>query len=126
MIVWSDIVEFKKSLSQRNRPMSVTSNFYIKYTLSHPVDGLIFVEHLRMILLLHLNIRQQFAQIGILKNKYIRIVLAGYHLLGTDAICRKEAVILLILRVCHGVIRCLWLVRSTVTIVDIALWDLAF
>ena len=78
-----------------------------------------------MFLLLYLDIGQEFSEIAILKNEYIRIVLAGYHLFGADTIGCKETVVFFVLRICHGIIGRFRLILGSITIVDVALWHLS-
>ena len=50
-----------------------------------------------MILLLHLNVCEQFADTRIGKYKHVGIILGRHQLLGTDTVSRKEAVVFLVL-----------------------------
>lgn len=50
-----------------------------------------------MILLLHLNVCEQFADARIGKYKHVGIILGRHQLLGTDTVSRKEAVVFLVL-----------------------------
>ena len=44
-----------------------------------------------MILLLHLNVCEQFADARVCKHKHVGIILGRHQLLGTDTVSRKEA-----------------------------------
>ena len=50
-----------------------------------------------MILLLHLNVCEQFADARVCKHKHVGIILGRHQLLGTDTVSRKEAVVFLVL-----------------------------
>ena len=50
-----------------------------------------------MILLLHLNVCEQFADARVCKHKHVGIILGRHQLLGTDTVGRKEAVVFLVL-----------------------------
>ena len=56
-----------------------------------------------MILLLHLNVCEQFADARIGKYKHVGIILGRHQLLGTDTVSRKEAVVFLVLGLREGV-----------------------
>lgn len=62
--------------------------FFCFIELFHSVHSLILVEHLRIVLLLHLDIRQQFSDRRLTEVKHICVVLAGSQLFGTDTVGR--------------------------------------
>lgn len=68
------------------------------YAMSeHCIHSFIFVKHLRMVLFLHLNVRQKFPYTAVLKIKYICIVFSRNKLLRSDTVCCKKSIMFLIL-----------------------------
>ena len=65
-----------------------------------------------MILLLHLNVCEQFADARIGKYKHVGIILGRHQLLGTDTVSRKEAVVFLVLGLREGVGGCRVIILS--------------
>ena len=75
-------------------PLLKSSLFYIS---EHSVRSLIFVKHLRMILLFHLDICQKLPHTTVFKSKNIRVVFSGNQLFCSDTVCCKKSIVFLIL-----------------------------
>ena len=82
-------------------PLLKSSLFF--YISEHSVHSLIFVKHLRMILLFHLDICQKLPHTTVFKSKNLRVVFSGNQLFCSDTVCCKETVRFLILGRCHAV-----------------------
>ena len=75
-------------------PLLKSSLFYIS---EHSVHSLIFVKHLRMVLLFHLDICQKLPHTTVFKSKNIRVVFSGNQLFCSDTVCCKKSIVFLIL-----------------------------
>ena len=94
------------------------------YAMSeHCIHSFIFVKHLRMVLFLHLNVRQKFPYTAVLKIKYICIVFSRNKLLRSDAVCGKKRIMFLILRGHHRCVSSVWLIVPSVAVVTVHLWN---
>lgn len=68
------------------------------YAMSeHCIHSFIFVKHLRMILLFHLDICQKLPHTTVFKSKNIRVVFSGNQLFCSDTVCCKKSIVFLIL-----------------------------
>ena len=81
----------------KKRKNSITEILPLFYISEHSVHSLIFVKHLRMVLLFHLDICQKLPHTTVFKSKNIRVVFSGNQLFCSDTVCCKKSIVFLIL-----------------------------